>query len=80
MKLQKVATTTTQNEPPPTTTFTSFDMNRKVRLVPQFTELSFFFSSHFEKVADNLYWPSESHTMLLQSVLIGKGHEVQHFQ
>ena len=34
------------------------------------------FFSHFEKVAANLHWPSESHTMLLQSVLIGKACEV----
>ena len=34
------------------------------------------FFSHFEKVAANLHWPSESHTMLLQSILIGEAHEV----
>ena len=31
---------------------------------------------HFEKVAENLNWPKEHWTLLLQSVLIGKAHEI----
>ena len=31
---------------------------------------------HFEKVATNLRWSPELHTMLLQSVLVGKAWEV----
>ena len=34
------------------------------------------FFSHFEKIAANLYWSFESHTMLVQSVLVGKAREV----
>jgi len=44
--------------------------------VPQFTKQVDKFFLHFENVAANLHWPSESHTMLLQSVLIGKVREV----
>ena len=76
LELQKVATPTTPTEPSPTTA-PSFDVSRQVRLVPQFTEQEVdIFFSHFEKVATNLHWPSESHTMLLQIVLIGKAREV----
>ena len=76
LELQKVATPTTPTEPPPTTT-PLLDVSWQVRLVPQFTEQEVDkFFAHFEKVAANLHWPSESHTMLLQSVLIGKAREV----
>ena len=34
------------------------------------------FFLHFEKVATTLHWPLESHTMLLQSILVGKVREV----
>ena len=76
LELRKVATPTTPIEPPPATA-PSFDVSRQIRLVPQFTEQEVDkFFSHFEKIAANLHWPSESHTMLLQSVLIGKAREV----
>ena len=76
LELQKVTTSTTRSEPPSTAS-TSFDVSRQVRLVPQFheQEVDKFFL-HFEKVATNLHWPPESHTMLLQSALIGKAREV----
>ena len=32
--------------------------------------------SHFEKVAENLKWPKEHWTLLLQSVIIGKAREI----
>ena len=31
---------------------------------------------HFEKVAENLKWPREHWTLLLQSVVIGKAREI----
>ena len=65
LELQKVAAPTTRSEPPPTTA-SSFDISRQIWLVPQFMEQEVDkFFSHFEKVAANLHWPSESHTMLL---------------
>ena len=33
-------------------------------------------TSYTEKVAENLNWPKEYWTLLLQSVLIGKAHEI----
>ena len=76
LELQKVTTSTTRSEPTSTAS-TSFDVSRQVRLVPQFheQEVDKFFL-HFEKVATNLHWPPEPHTMLLQSALIGKAREV----
>ena len=61
LELQKVATLTAWPEALPTTT-TSFDVSQKVWLVPQFTEQEVDkFFLHFEKVAANLHWPSETH-------------------
>ena len=52
----------------------SFDFICHVQLVPPFqVDKSFLY---FEKVAANLHWPSEIQAMLLQSVLLGKAHEV----
>ena len=76
LELQR-ATSAPARPEPPSTPSPSFDVSRQVRLVPQFheQEVDKFFL-HFEKVATNLHWPPESHTMLLQSVLIGKAQDV----
>ena len=55
----------------------SFDVTKHIRLVPLFQqkEVDKYFL-HFEKVAENLNWPKEHWTLLLQSVLIGKAREI----
>ena len=46
-------------------------------LVPPFQEKEVDkYFLHFEKVAENLNWPKEHWTLLLQSVLIGKAREI----
>ena len=68
---------TSESVPTTASTTPSFDVSRQVRLVPQFQEQEVDkFFLHFEKVATSLHWPSESRTMLLQSVLVGKAREV----
>ena len=54
-----------------------FDVTRHIRLVPTFQdkEVDKYFL-HFEKVAENLNWPVEHWTLLLQSVLIGKARDI----
>ena len=55
---------------------THFDVTRDIRLVPPFQEKDgdqYFLP--FEKVAENLKWPKEHWTLLLQSVVIGKARE-----
>ena len=55
----------------------NFDVTKHIRLVPPFQEKEgdkYFL--HFEKVAENLNWPKEHWTLLLQSVLIGKAREI----
>jgi len=76
LELQK-ATSAPARPEPPSTASPSFDVSRQVRLVPQFheQEVDKFFL-HFKKVAINLHWPPESHTILLQSVLIRKAREM----
>ena len=54
-----------------------FDVTKHIRLVPPFQEKEVdkcFL--HFEKVAENLKWPKEHWTLLLQSVVIGKAREI----
>ena len=54
-----------------------FDVTKHIRLVPLFQEKEVdkcFL--HFEKVAENLKWPKEHWTLLLQSVIIGKAREI----
>ena len=54
-----------------------FDITKHIRLVPPFQEKEgdkYFL--HFEKVAENLKWPKEHWTLLLQSVIIGKAREI----
>ena len=56
---------------------THFDVTKHIRLVPQFQEKEVDkYFLHFEKVAENLKWPKEHWTLLLQSVVIGKAREI----
>ena len=51
---------------------THFDVTKHIRLVPPFQEKEVDkYFLHFEKVAENLKWPNEHRTLLLQSVVIG---------
>ena len=55
----------------------NFDVAKHIRLVPPFQEKEVDkYFLHFEKVAENLNWPKEHWTLLLQSVLIGKACEI----
>ena len=54
-----------------------FDVMKHIRLVPPFQEKEVDkYFLHFEKVAENLKWPKEHWTLLLQSVIIGKAREI----
>ena len=54
-----------------------FDITKHIRLVPPFQEKEIDkYFLHFEKVAENLKWPKEHWTLLLQSVIIGKAREI----
>ena len=54
-----------------------FEVTKHIRLVPPFQESDVDkYFLHFEKVAENLKWPKQYWTMLLQSVLIGKAREI----
>ena len=56
---------------------THFDVTKHIRLVPPFQEKEVDkYFLHFEKVAENLKWPKEHWTLLLQSVIIGKSREI----
>ena len=56
---------------------THFDITKHIRLVPPFQEKEVDkYFLHFEKVAENLKWPKEHWTLLLQSVIIGKAREI----
>ena len=53
------------------------DVTKHIRLVPPFQEKEVDkYFLHFKKVAENLNWPKEHSTLLLQSVLIGKAREI----
>ena len=55
----------------------TFDVTKHIRLVPPFQEKEVDkYFLHFEKVAENLKWPKEHWTLLLQSVAIGKAREI----
>ena len=55
----------------------NFDVTKHIRLVPPFQEKEVDkYFLHFEKVAENLNWPKEHWTLLLQSVSIGKACEI----
>ena len=54
-----------------------FDATKHIRLVPPFLEKEVDkYFLHFEKVAENLKWPKEHWTLLLQNVIIGKAWEI----
>ena len=54
-----------------------FDVTKHIRLVPPFQEKEVDkYILHFEKVAENLKWPREHWTLLLQSNVIGKAREI----
>ena len=56
---------------------THFDVTKHIRLVLPFQEKEVDkYFLHVEKVAENLKWPKEHWTLLLQSVLIGKAREI----
>ena len=61
----------------PLDTSKTFDVTKHIRLVPPFQEKDVDkYFLHFEKVAENLKWPKEHWTLLLQSVVIGKAREI----
>ena len=63
--------------PKPLDLGTHFDVTKHIRLVPPFQEKEVDkYFLHFEKVAENLKWPKEHWTLLLQSVVIGKAREI----
>ena len=54
-----------------------FDVTKHIRLVPPFQEKEVDkYFLHFEKIAENLKWPKEHWTLLVQSVLVGKAREI----
>ena len=55
----------------------NFDVTKHIRLVPPFQEKEVDkYFLHFERVAENLNWPKEHWTLLLQSVLVGRAREI----
>ena len=55
----------------------NFDITKHIRLVPPYQEKEVDkYFLHFKKVAENLNWPKEHWTLLLQSVLISKAREI----
>ena len=63
--------------PKPLDLGTHFDVTKHIRVVPPFQEKEVDkYFLHFEKVAENLKWPKEHWTLLLQSVVIGKAREI----
>ena len=66
-----------KSKPLPLDSGKSFDVTKHTRLVPLFQEKEVDkYFLHFEKVAENLKWPREHWTLLLQSVVIGKAREI----
>ena len=66
-----------KSKPLPLDSGKSFDVTKHIRLVPPFQEKEVDkYFLHFEKVAENLKWPREHWTLLLQSVVIGKTREI----
>ena len=64
-------------KPKPSDLGTHFDVTKHIRHVPPFQEKEVDkYFLHFEKVAENLKWPKEHWTLLLQSVVIGKAREI----
>ena len=68
---------TSKSKPLPLDSGKSFDVTKHIRLVSPFQEKDVYkYFLHFEKVAENLKWPREHWTLLLQSVVIGKAREI----
>ena len=66
-----------KSKPLPLVSGKSFDVTKHIRLFPPFQEKEVDkYFLHFEKVAENLKWPREHWTLLLQSVVIGKAREI----
>ena len=66
-----------KSKPLPLDSGKSFDVTKHIRLVPPFQEKEVDkYFLHFEKMAENLKWPREHWTLLLQSVVIGKAREI----
>ena len=66
-----------KSKPLPLDSGKSFDVTKHIRLVPPFQEKEVDkYFLHFEKVAENLKWPREHWTLLLQSGVIGKAREI----
>ena len=66
-----------KSKPLPLDSGKSFDVTKHIRLVPPFQEKEVDkYFLHFEKVAENLKWPREHWTLLLQCVVIGKAREI----
>ena len=66
-----------KSKPLPLDSGKSFDVTKHILLVPPFQEKEVDkYFLHFEKVAENLKWPREHWTLLLQSVVIGKAREI----
>ena len=64
-------------KPKPLDLGSHFDVTKHIRLVHPFQEKEVDkYFLHFEKVAENLKWPKEHWTLLLQSVVIGKAREI----
>ena len=56
---------------------THFDVTKHIRLVPPFQEKEVDkYFLHFEKVAENLKWPKEHWTLLLQIVVTGNARKI----
>ena len=56
---------------------THFDVTKHIPLVSPFQEKEVDkYFLNFEKVVENLKWPKEHWTLLLQSVVIGKAREI----
>ena len=56
---------------------THFDVTKHIRLVPPFQEIEVDkYFLYIGKVAENLKWPKEHWTLLLQSLVIGKAREI----
>ena len=54
-----------------------FDVTKHIRFVPPFQEKEVDkYFLNFEKVAENLKWPKEHWTLILQSVVIGKARDI----
>jgi len=73
LKLKELET----SSPPQPAEPPQFDGSKQIRFVPLFQEKEVDkYFLHFEKIATSLEWPRDVWTLLLQSVLTGKAHEI----